>query len=560
VQDDWYSDDPVESPRGFWNYLRNRKGVALLSFPILAGIFYLNSTLAANITINSGRVAEFGQGIAMSTVCDGNVTVTPYAAFTNQGGTTGTFYFSGFKLSNLDVAACNGITFTLRAYDSTTSSSALTLFSSATSASIDDTNTAFAASLGQSGFQITDTSTANSVTARFVSPVALASKVYKITLESSGNGSSSISSVTVSAFTFSSIQAAYRETCGLTTGGNVWCWGQGANGSLGNGSTQDSIYPVQVSGLSNVTMISFGLNNGCALNSGGAIYCWPSVLGDGINYQDTSFVPTQVSGISNAIFVGTNGMTNCAVLSGGTVKCWGYNYWGDAGNGTDGGAGTTPQFSNLATPTLVSGITNAKAAYGGGCALLTTNYIKCWGYDSLGQLGDGNNGVNGTSFSNVPVSVTGISTASSISPGITSQNGARCAVLASGSINCWGANTYGQLGTGVTPSGSPNATPSAVVGITTATQVSTYNNDSCAVLTSGLIKCWGAYGNGMLGTNTNADSNTPITIAGISNATQVSVGDSHICAIITGGQVKCWGDNSYGQFGNGTTNSSATPS
>jgi alpha-tubulin suppressor-like RCC1 family protein len=85
-------------------------------------------------------------------------------------------------------------------------------------------------------------------------------------------------------------------------------------------------------------------------------------------------------------------------------------------------------------------------------------------------------------------------------------------------------------------------------------------NNACAVLSTGSIKCWGAYQGGMLGSNTNSDSSSPVIIAGISNATKVSVGDSHVCAILSGGQVKCWGDNSYGQFGNGSTTSSATPS
>jgi alpha-tubulin suppressor-like RCC1 family protein len=413
----------------------------------------------------------------------------------------------------------------------------------------------------QSGLSLADSQTAGSFTASFTSPAALSSDVYKITVESSGNGSSSVSSVTVSAFTFTDIQTGYRETCGLTSSGTVWCWGQGANGSLGNGDNQNSIYPVQVIGLTGISMISFTGSTGCALTSGGQVKCWGDggngTLGNGQN-NITSSTPVTVQNISNAISVGITGSTACAVISGGTIKCWGYNYWGDAGNGTDGGNGANPTipYSHIVDPTLVSGISNATYAMGGGCALLSTGAIKCWGYGANGQLGDGNNSINSGSKSNTPVSVTGISNATQISGSST-----RCAVLDDNSVKCWGSNAYSALGNGATSSATPSPTPVFVSGISNATQISVYGmNNACAVLSTGTIKCWGAYQGGMLGSNTNSDSSSPVVIAGISNATKVSVGDSHVCAILTGGQVKCWGDNSYGQFGNGTTTSSATPS
>ncbi len=552
--DDNYSDDPIEPETSKGSVFSK-----LFSFAGIAALLVVGSTFASNINLNSGQRVEFGQGISIVTSCDSQIVLTPRASFVNASG-SGSFYFSSFTLSNVDVTACNGVSFTLKAFGNT-GSDPLTLFSTNNSAVINDSSTAFVVAANQSGLTLSDTSTSGAFTANFTSPVALASDVYKITIETSGNGTSSLSSVTVSAFTFTDIQTGNGKTCGLTSSETVWCWGQGTNGSLGNGDNQNSIYPVQVVGLTGISMISYSGSTGCALSSGGEVKCWGDggngTLGNGQN-NITSSTPVSVQNISNAISIGITGSTACAVISGGTIKCWGYNYWGDAGNGTDGGNGANPTipYSHIVDPTLVSGISNATYAIGGGCALLSTGAIKCWGYGANGQLGDGNNSINSVSKSNTPVSVTGISNATQISGSST-----RCAVLNDNSIKCWGSNAYSALGNGATSSATPNPTPVLVSGIANATQVSVYGmNNACAVLSTGAIKCWGAYQGGMLGSNTNSDSSSPVVIAGISNATKVSVGDSHACAILSGGQVRCWGDNSYGQFGNGTTTSSSTPS
>jgi len=538
--------------------------IPALCLSLIAALLVFRGVFAANIGINSATDVEFGQGVTIATSCDNQVTLTPYASFVNSGSGMGTFKFSSFKLSNINVAACNGVTFTLKAYDSSTANS-LTLFSTNSSASVVDTSTTFSVAQNQSGLNLIDTSTSGAFTAQFTSPVAAASNVYKLTLETSGNGNSSVSSVTVSTFTFSSIAAGNGFVCGLTTSSAVWCWGYGANGQLGNGFSQNSSVPVQVQNLGTVTQISVSDGTACALASDGTIKCWGDggngTLGNG---QDniTSSTPVLVQNISSAISVGVGGSTACAVISGGTIKCWGYNYWGDGGNGTDGGAGVNPviPYSHIVNPTLVSGITNATFAFGGGCALLSTGSIKCWGYDGNGQLGDGNAGFTGTTMSNVPVSVTGISTATKIGSGYNG-GASRCALVAptGSNLKCWGSNQQGQLGNGNT---NNSATP-VTANVTNVIDFSTDNRagDSCVIVSGGSVKCWGWYGPiGMLGTAVNSDSLTPVIINGISGATQITVGDTFACALVSGGKVSCWAQNDYGQFGNGTTNSSATPS
>ena len=229
ITDDFYHDDPIEKKS---RSILNNKFLTSIVVVIAAALFF-QSTLAANLSINSGQSVEFGQGIAVSTVCDSTVTLTPYSSFVN-GSSSGTFYFSAFQLSNIDAAACSGVTFTIKAYNNS-SSSPLTLFSTNTSASIKDSNSSFEVEANQAGLSLADSQTAGSFTASFASPAALSSDVYKITVESSGNGSSSVSSVTVSAFTFTEISAGWSDTCGITSDSLVYCWGRNDEGQIGLG-------------------------------------------------------------------------------------------------------------------------------------------------------------------------------------------------------------------------------------------------------------------------------------------------------------------------------------
>ena len=93
---------------------------------------------------------------------------------------------------------------------------------------------------------------------------------------------------------------------------------------------------------------------------------------------------------------------------------------------------------------------------GGGqhrCALLTTGAVKCWGYNGVGQLGDGT-----TTSRTSPVDVQGLG---GTVVSITATNMVSCAVLSSGTVKCWGWNDYGQLGDGTTTNRN---TPVAITG------------------------------------------------------------------------------------------------
>jgi hypothetical protein len=130
-----------------------------------------------------------------------------------------------------------------------------------------------------------------------------------------------------------------NQSCAISDVGNVFCWGVNSHGELGDGSTITSASPVEVHGvngsgfLSGIVQVSVG-NSGtlCALSAAGNVYCWGyGLYGDlGNNGASSSTTPVEVvgsnrsgylSGISQ-VTVGNSG-TVCAFASSGTVLCWG---------------------------------------------------------------------------------------------------------------------------------------------------------------------------------------------------------------------------------------------
>lgn len=189
---DYYHDDPANSYPTISRFPNK-----LFSVMAIAALLFVGSTFAANIGLNSLQRVEFGQGVSISTSCDKDVILTPRSQFVNSTG-GGAFYFSGFTVGNIDTTACNGVSFTLSAFGNS-SSTPITLFDTKSSAIVNDSSTAFVIASGQSGFSISDTSTVGSFTAIFSSPLALASSIYKITLQTSNIAGAAVAAKTYNA-------------------------------------------------------------------------------------------------------------------------------------------------------------------------------------------------------------------------------------------------------------------------------------------------------------------------------------------------------------------------
>jgi len=355
--------------------------------------------------------------------------------------------------------------------------------------------------------------------------------------------------VTGLAHAVSAVSAGYDHTCALTTDGGVQCWGSDAYGQLGLGGQPSRLSAADVSGLTSGTVaLAVGLWHACVVTAGGGVQCWGSnssgQLGDGTTVSRAT--PASVTALAGGVAkVAAGSEHTCALTIGGGVKCWGYNSYGQLGDGT------TTQRS---TPGDVTGLTSGVVAVAAGnthtCAVTSGGGVKCWGSNGNGQLGDGT-----TTTRSTPGDVTGLTSGvAAIAAGYSYT----CALTSAGGVKCWGYNAYGQLGDGTT---TQRTTPGDVTGLTTgvvAVAAGTYH--TCAVTSGGGVKCWGNNGNGQLGDGTTTQRSTAVDVSGLTAGVMtVAAGNSHACAVTSGGGVKCWGYNSTGQLGDGTATSRSTP-
>ncbi len=346
------------------------------------------------------------------------------------------------------------------------------------------------------------------------------------------------------------VSAGDRHTCALIADGTVYCWGANDSGQLGNNSTAansnvavEVVTNLSMAPLTGAVAATAGSNHSCALLAAGAVKCWGAndkgQLGNGTTGTTPHRIAdTTVAGLANAIEVVTGYGYTCAVEAvNWTGRCWGDNASGELGNGT-----TTP----TSVPNTVSGVAGSIGGRGiqaigsANCARRGNDNVACWGDGSFGELG------NGSFFSNSSdaVAVSGLNDAVSLGSG---SLGHVCALRASGTVSCWGFNSNGQLGIGVLT--DPQTSPVAVAGLTGVVQVAAGGAHTCALLADGTVSCWGYNGSGQLGNGTYSDSSTPVAVSGLGNVVMISAGYVHTCAVLVNGTVRCWGDNFYGELG-----------
>ncbi len=336
------------------------------------------------------------------------------------------------------------------------------------------------------------------------------------------------------------------HSCALLKDGSIRCWGDARDGQLGNGKsgTQSYATPVEVDpAVQPAAYVSAGEDHTCAVkNPEGSVWCWGSNQGLQLGVgsakepgpvQVTMATPQQ----QPAVAVAAGLVHSCALGS------WGARCWGGCKGGQLGSKVGCPAIGVL-PPVEVdwkADILEIGVGLAHTCALPAFGKLRCWGVNSVGQLG-------------TPL---GVNQAFPTETGVTAQHvsvgaGHTCAMM-DGTVACWGNNEQGQLGV----PGPPSAKPTLIKLETNAKSVSAGYAHNCAVLVDGRLSCWGSNLYGQMGSaaEPGVKPSAPVIVDLPEAVASVSCGREHNCAIATSGRVYCWGRNDYGQLGNGDSGS-----
>ncbi|HEU4838392.1 MAG TPA: LamG-like jellyroll fold domain-containing protein, partial [Micavibrio sp.] len=290
------------------------------------------------------------------------------------------------------------------------------------------------------------------------------------------------------------VSAGREHTCGIKTDGSAWCWGNDANGELGNaGTAGDQVSPSPVTNVDTVqwTQISAGSgSHTCGIKADGSAWCWGSdmngKLGNGAGGNATQ--PSAITSSLPWTMISAGQGSSCGIKSDSTLWCW-----GDASNGKLGNGTTTPHLQSpaqIGTDKWSYVMTSSETS----CGIKTDGSLWCWGFDGNGILG---NGATLTASQTVPNLVAEPGPWRSVNTG----SWATCATKTDGSGWCWGIN-QNMLGYGVLP-GADIPYPRQVVGTDWAMIGGGGASLRCGIKNDGSIWCWG---NGAFGTT---NSNYP---------------------------------------------------
>ena len=391
------------------------------------------------------------------------------------------------------------------------------------------------------------------------------------------------------------ITAGDNHTCIVLSNNSAKCFGMGADGQLGNDSTNNigdgtglsvaTSSAVSLGTGRTVRSISAGALHTCALLDNATVKCWGSGLYGRLGYEGStnrgnsteqmvgSLPAVALGDRRTALQISVGSEHSCALLDNFSVKCWGRGTYGQLGIGSTAtiGDGAGEMGDSLTAVVFAAGRSARSIAAGSThtCAILDNASVVCWGRGNSGQLGQGaisNIGYSGsaTVASTPAIDLSAGHTALAISAG----DAHTCAILDNAAVKCWGSGGNGRLGSGATANlgdgaGEMGRLPGTVnIGDGRAARaISAGIAHTCAVLDDATVKCWGNGASGNLGYgNQNNVGDNPnqmgTNLAAVAlgtgrTALAISAGGTHTCAVLDDATLKCWGDGSSGQLGSG---------
>jgi alpha-tubulin suppressor-like RCC1 family protein len=332
-----------------------------------------------------------------------------------------------------------------------------------------------------------------------------------------------------------SLAAGGTFDCAVYDTAGVKCLGQNQFGQLGNASNSVfSPIAVDVVDLNGpVETVAAGNDHACALMRSGGVKCWGNNANGQLGNNDIGGFrtsPVDVAGLDKGVvqlvargpspFGAPFGDRSCVVTRAGGVKCWGAN-----DNNLLGLSGFNPPTTQL-TPADVDGFTSGVSAIAMGdlhaCALTASRTVKCWGNAFSNQHGQLGNGNNFPPPPTPPVEVAGLSGVVKVVAG----GNFNCVLLDNGGVKCWGDNSVGQLGTGIPgdqfePNNYVDGLTSGVVNLEAgydfvcAVLAANPTPPSGPPILAGTMKCWGNnFSNQLASTLSGVSFPTPV-ISGV---------------------------------------------
>ncbi|AKU99838.1 regulator of chromosome condensation RCC1 [Labilithrix luteola] len=376
-----------------------------------------------------------------------------------------------------------------------------------------------------------------------------------------------------------SIAGGSDSFCAVFQDGRVACWGANDSGQLGADPMNGVVTrPLVVSGISGVTHVGITSDNACARTSDGSVYCWGSadlvragVLPDtaeGLPPFGAVPSPTKQDAVPSSSTLSLGSRYACVTTTDGSLSCWGTNEYRELGRGAS-------EPWTMAAPAKASllgrPVSSVVAGVGRTFALDANGNVMSWGANTAFGSENFMLGRDTSEDPNEkPMLVPLLSGVRSIATTFWHS----CAV-AGRFVECWGANSNGQLGRGsfedlaylpgksIAGDVADDEMDASTSEHDIPASIATSPLNTCAVFASGRVYCWGNTGvTGILGPSVKPNTIRPVPtrIDGFGGAVvSLAAGSNTMCALLRSGAVECWGTNDRGQLGLGTADSQPHP-
>lgn len=299
---------------------------------------------------------------------------------------------------------------------------------------------------------------------------------------------------------------------------------------------------VQVADTGGTSVFDSGLANGTTYCYAAFVYDGSGNFSSGVTIYASPVAPTTVPYAA----VSAGGIHSLAIKSDGTLWAWGFNDLGQLGDGCV----FNQTCYDRASPLQVGSDTTWSSVSAGtthSSAIKENGTLWSWGDNSSGQIGTGCSD-SSCFYISTPSQVGADTDWASVSAGGFFS----VAIKSDGTLWAWGANHYGQLGDGCTLNCVESAVPIQVGTDTDWTKVAAGANHVVALKQNGTLWAWGINDHGQLGDGTaGADSfsSIPVQIGNEADWNSIGAGDTYSLAIKTDGTLWAWGDNDAGELG-----------